>query len=282
MQVFEGNVSWWDLLVVLNLSERTATVFSPEEKAREDDKRSKKTAPPPPPPPPPPAADGGNAAMSEEREHQRRADVLFISKVLSGIRVHLGEEWVQAMFRDLTRSIMDLGLDEGDPDLSAARSSDAWKKLLVTNSARISSLRASCNVPSVSLDPWHDGQKLGGNENGASLRRHLRLLILGTDVASDQLEHIFGALARGIQNENAAQVLLCLLPESSGGLHPIAAALLHKNTAVRKHAAALLMRIESFASTAPAFNSLNPFFLVAFQRASAAAVEAPEASETGH
>ena len=34
--VFEGNVSWWDLLVVLNLSERSAAVFSPEEKARED------------------------------------------------------------------------------------------------------------------------------------------------------------------------------------------------------------------------------------------------------
>ena len=71
--VFEGNVSWWDLLVVLNLSERSAAVFSPEEKAREDEKRSKKTPVPPPQPPPPPPSDGA-AAVSEETDHQRRAD----------------------------------------------------------------------------------------------------------------------------------------------------------------------------------------------------------------
>ena len=67
--VFEGNVSWWDLLVVLNLSERSAAVFSPEEKAREDEKRSKKTPVPPPQPPPPPPSDGA-AAVSEETDHQ--------------------------------------------------------------------------------------------------------------------------------------------------------------------------------------------------------------------
>ena len=43
LQVFEGNIAWWDLLVVLNLPERSATVFSPEEKAKDDERRNKKT-----------------------------------------------------------------------------------------------------------------------------------------------------------------------------------------------------------------------------------------------
>lgn len=266
LQVFEGNIAWWDLLVVLNLPERSATVFSPEEKAKDDERRNKKTASQGPAPPV-----ASVQTVSEETEEQKRADALFISKVLSGIRVYLGEEWVQSMFRDLTHTIMDLCLDESDPLLTVARSSDSgWKKAITMNSIRIAAFRSSCNATSLNPDPWvgSDGKSsLEGPEKGASLRRDLRLLVQGTNIGAEELERIFSDLTRALQSEDAVQVLLCILPESLGGLHSIAAALLHKSTAVRGHAAALLRKIEGYETTAPAFNALNPFFLIAYQRA---------------
>ena len=61
------------------------------------------------------------------------------------------------------------------------------------------------------------------------------------------------------------QGLLVLLPESTGGLFPIAVGLFHSDPTVRKCAVNILQNVKKYQSTMTAFQSLNPFLLDAFE-----------------
>jgi len=268
--VFEGNPKWWDLCVVLNLQERTATVVSAEEKAREKARKAGRRE----------AAAGERP--EDSREEQRRSDLAFAHRVLAGIRGGLGEDWVRSQFRTLTWLLVDLCGDE-EPSLPGVGGGQ-WDRLRALNALRLAAFRASPGAAAAIArrrNPWAaqapEGGADGGDEEGAegagglisglggsALRHGVRRLALGGTAGDAETARIFTALvalASGPAAESALQVLLTLLPEADGGLTVLSAGLLHGSRTVRDDAAAVLRKLRTFQSTAPAVASLNPLFL---------------------
>lgn len=77
---------------------------------------------------------------------------------------------------------------------------------------------------------------------------------------------MFKVLDDVLVSEGVAQGLLALLPESSGGVHPIAVGLFHPNPAVRLHAGNILMKMDGFESTRPVVRALNGMLKGAYER----------------
>lgn len=111
------------------------------------------------------------------------------------------------------------------------------------------------------VDGWDNGD-VGAELLGGTLLAQVRRLQQDKEMDSLEVEAAFSILENGLKYEESLQALLTLLlPEStSGGLSVIAVGLLHPNKRVKKHAAALLRRIESYPSTAAPFRTLNKFF----------------------
>ena len=122
------------------------------------------------------------------------------------------------------------------------------------------------NAASLVPDPWA-GADIGGAD-GAALRRDLLRLQAAEDLANDETIRIFSSLNASLKSEHVLQILCNLLPETSGGLYPISAGLLHNQSDVRAHAVVLLGRLESFRSTSPCVGALNQFLIMAYHRAS--------------
>jgi hypothetical protein len=116
-------------------------------------------------------------------------------------------------------------------------------------------------------DEWDSGE-VSRELLGGTLLAQVRRLQQDKDLDSLEVEAIFSMLNKGLKDEESLQALLTLLlPESSaGGLSVIAVGLLHSNKRVKKHAAVLLRRIETYPATAPAFRTLNKFFKGALDR----------------
>ena len=113
------------------------------------------------------------------------------------------------------------------------------------------------------LGPMREDTMVSGNVLLSQLRRLQR----DRDLDSSETEVIFSQLEKGLHDEEALQALLTLiLPDSLGGLSVIAVGLLHPNKRVKRYAALLLRRLESFPSTAPAAQTLNKIFRGALNR----------------
>lgn len=103
--------------------------------------------------------------------------------------------------------------------------------------------------------------------DGILLKSYVRKLQYECNIdPRDEAPLYFMYLDCRLQSESALQGLLVLLPESTGGLFPIAVGLFHRNPMVRKSAVNILENIRKFQSTMTAFHSLNPFLLEAFER----------------
>jgi len=75
---------------------------------------------------------------------------------------------------------------------------------------------------------------------------------------------MFGDLLQVLRSEEDVQALLSLLPESEGGLYPLAVGLFSPSPAVKLSALKILDAVRSFPSTRPAFDSLNSVLSRAF------------------
>lgn len=99
------------------------------------------------------------------------------------------------------------------------------------------------------------------------LRSYVRKLQLESGLnAVDETQLCYQHLEQYLRSEGTLQALLVLLPESKGGLLPIATGLFHKSPLVRLFATRLLQRIQQYPSTRVAFTSLDGYFHTAFER----------------
>jgi len=101
--------------------------------------------------------------------------------------------------------------------------------------------------------------------DGILLKSYIRKLQYEVNIDSnDEAALYYSYLDCRLQSESSMQGLLVLLPESIGGLFPIAVGLFNSNPTVRKCSVSILQNVRKYKSTATAFQSLNPFLIEAF------------------
>uniref|UniRef100_A0A7S2E3N0 UDENN domain-containing protein n=1 Tax=Octactis speculum TaxID=3111310 RepID=A0A7S2E3N0_9STRA len=284
--VFEENTRWWDLLCVLNLPEKSGVCMTVEEKLKEDERHHKRSGPSQQQ-----VTEDKDARVEKSRLTARRHDALFIEKVLSCITV-VGDDMIKSMFHDYTRQILQECL-EAKKTLQKSSQQELMSKsdavqppVPSTDNARVLRFLSSGNAKSLDLeeDPWaHPSDEgvtsLGEAFSGAQLRRDILCLQTTETFVDDDIIEMFERLDTALQTEASLQVMLTLMTESAGGLHPIASGLLHSTQQVRLHALSLLRRLSSFPSTRASIASLNQFWEMAYQRAVKMEVELHSKSE---
>ena len=269
--MFQQHDSWWDLLCVLDLPHNSGTVLSAEEK-RHDDVGGR--------------SDRSSLSAMNSNKHTQHMDGVgnddeegntcgnmdekFIAGVLSGIHSKLGEEWVRQQFVDYTNNI--LYLAQNMSLLKSRRLSEKKRKLMEANSFRASILRKSPEFLLIPTNPWLlvkakvEEADVIDAEKGDTLKYYIFRLQNEENIHPVfEAETIFYELSL-LTTEASVQSLLTLLPESEGGLYPIAVGLLNPNPSVRLYAVRLLESIKKFPSTCPSLEGLNSMLSSAFAR----------------
>jgi hypothetical protein len=154
--VFETHYEWYDLLILLNLNDQSAVVMTSGEKAKEMSRKSSK--------PMNVIPSSYNSPSEKETDEQKKADRIFATKILSGIRTGLSEEWVRASFMQLTMALFDVIIEvelevKSTNKLASSSSSSIepnisghmWKKMINEHGARISGFTSSVNATSLEL-----------------------------------------------------------------------------------------------------------------------------------
>ena len=276
--MFQQHESWWDLLCVLDLPHNTGTILSAEEKRHEDssgrtdrssmsginsNKQSQLNN------------DGSNGNEEEEGNTYINMDEKFITSVLSGIQSKLGEEWVRQQFIDYTNNI--LYLAQNISLLKSRRLNEKKRKVLEANSFRANILRKNPEFLQAPSNPWIliDKNKIQDNnkdekdiidcEKGDTLKYYIFRLQNEENIHPKyEAEKMYFELSR-LKSEADIQALLTLLPESDGGLYPIAVGLFNPNPLVRLYTIQLLESIKKFPSTSPSLDGLNFMLLSALK-----------------
>lgn len=260
--MFQQHESWWDLLCVLDLPHNTGTILSAEEK-RHDDSGGRSDR---------------NSTINKQLNHNEdigndeeeegitylSMDEKFISGVLSGIQSKLGEEWVRQQFIDYTNNIVYLA--QNMSLLKSRRISDKKRKIMEANSFRASILRKTPEFLVTPTNPWlmYDGDI--DAEKGDTLKYFIFRLQNEENIHPVfEAETMFYELSR-LATEADIQALLTLLPESEGGLYPVASGLFSPNPSVRMYTVQILGAIKKFPSTSPSLEGLNSMLSSAFIR----------------
>ena len=263
--MFEQHRAWWDVLCVLDRHGGGAVVSSAEggEGGAWDGSSSSGSG----------GGggggdgSGGSSALGSSGLGHTYLDARFYSALTSGLAAGCGEAWARQRFQDLTASIVNQALD-APPLLLGARSlSDKARRALEANAGRVAALKRTPEVTAMPRHPWELTQTPC---EGAELRTHLRRLQCeGASIPLPEVEAMFADLLRVLQTEPDAQALLALLPESDGGLCPVAAGLFCASPAVKLSALQILDAVRSHPSTRPAVDCLNVVFGRAAERLAA-------------
>ena len=272
--MFQQHESWWDLLCVLDLPHNTGTILSAEEKRHEDSSgRTDRSS-----------MSGINSNKQSQlnndgsngnEEEEGNMDEKFITGVLSGIQSKLGEEWVRQQFIDYTNNI--LYLAQNISLLKSRRLNEKKRKVLEANSFRANILRKNPEFLQAPSNPWIliDKNKIQDNnkdekdiidcEKGDTLKYYIFRLQNEENIHPKyEAEKMYFELSR-LKSEADIQALLTLLPESDGGLYPIAVGLFNPNPSVRLYTIQLLESIKKFPSTSPSLDGLNFMLLSALK-----------------
>jgi len=275
--MFQQHESWWDLLCILDLPHNTGTILSAEEKRHDENGgRSDRSS-----------LSGmnnskqmhhneGSGNEEEEGNTYVHMDDKFITAVLSGIQSKLGEEWVRQQFIDYTNNI--LYLAQNMSLLKSRRLSEKKRKIMEANSFRASILRKTPEFSRIPTNPWLlvDKNRLQketttisniiDSEKGDTLKYYVFRLQNEENIHPIfEAETMFYELSK-LTTEADIQALLTLLPESEGGLYPIASGLFNPNPSVRLYTVQLLESIKKYSSTSPSLEGLNLMLSSAFTR----------------
>jgi hypothetical protein len=268
--MFQQHDKWWDLLCVLDMPNFIGQVFTAEEKAADDKSNGVRGA-------------GGNMRNNKDNQLTDEVahltpDLKFIQTVLSGIQARLGEEWVRQQFLDYTTSIFMNTLDKG-MFLNPSKLGDKAKRLIEANLPRMSHLDACCEFQQMPSNLWawtletdqsSDGTSITDGDldtDGLVFKTYIRKIKYEAGLESKQeTEVFFNFFEKHLRSEASVQALLVMLPESQGGVLPIAAGLLSSIPTVRMSTTQILLKIDQYPSTKSALSSLNSFMKSAFDR----------------
>lgn len=210
---------------------------------------------------------GGSASPSVETA-QAHSDSRFFASLMSGIAANCGELWVRQRFLELTLFILNQAQDQPSL-LYSSRLSDKLRKQLEANVHRASMLK---RTPEAMVRPVHPWAWSGSSPqcDGHELRMHVRRLQSeGALSPATEVEPMLADLLAALRSEQDVQALLSLLPESAGGLFPIAVGFFSPSPVVKMRAVEIIDAVRRYGSTRPAFDSLNTTLSTAYHRLTA-------------
>ena len=111
-----------------------------------------------------------------------------------------------------------------------------------------------------------DGHSMIGY--GENIKFCIQKLIMVTNLHPiNEIQVMYSEIARTVSHsEEAVRALLVLLPESQGGIVPLAVGLFHPNPQVRIHSVEIMKLIRKYPSTKYVYDNLNSFIIDSFSR----------------
>eukprot|EP01038_Epipyxis_sp_PR26KG_P009787 gene9787-13167_t len=303
--MFQQHESWWDLLCILDLPNGTGHVYAVDDKKDFDfaskgngavgggssvnnsNKSNNNNA-----------GSKLNTTAYEDQPHYN-VDNKFIVSVISGINVRLNEDWVRQQFYDYTHAILNHAQDliTANPiatataitntnitgngfigNLNESAMEESILKGIQANITRINLIMETKEFKDLPLHPWvwvnnnddineNNNESNGEKLDGTKLKLYIRKLQYEYSALSQgQVEKYFKYFEKYLKSESVIQGLLILLPESTGGLSPIATGLFHRSPIIRLYTVRILKCVQSYKSTVISFNTLNPYFISAYKR----------------
>jgi len=199
--------------------------------------------------------------VSDVPEKHTACDNELMAEVNYNVAAHYGEDKVRSLFQDYTQHIIDIAFDEEEfPDeLAKQQEYDAnrtriaaWKRTR-THTAYLSQRETRVKTSAIK-DPM--------------VPQYVRKLRRNKSLSETAVLAIYNAFLEAIKTEDQLTEFLSYLPESRGGLYPIAVCLFHSSEVVRHAAVELFRRLDNITAGSGFISSLNPFLLLAYDRAS--------------
>lgn len=243
-------------------------------------------------------------------------DAAFFSELIRGVQLKYGEEWIRCAFRDLTHHL--LLLLDGQEQFVFDDHAGSWRHLhTAAHAYRLAAFARSKQGQTWRAAQrafQRDGSAL--REMDSIIRHHVRTLqvlsaagggaarvgvassggggggsssssggsssalLSRTPVAVSELLVLYNDLVSHVRSREEVLELLAMLPESQGGLFPVALGLLHKHARVRSAAVALLQRIDAHPEGNRCVSALNYFLLITYYRCvRSSGAQMPECSD---
>eukprot|EP00741_Cyanophora_paradoxa_P025186 tig00000350_g24311.t1 len=184
-------------------------------------------------------------------------DAELASQAIHGAQLGRGEDQVAGLFREYTRHLLEL---EREEFLEEARRAAELK----ANAPRSA---AFAKTPSARL---YEARKKAGRESRAvtavDVEGIIRALRLRRGLSEAEMGRLLGDLEAHVQTPEQVLELLSYLPETTGGILPVALGLFHGQEAVRASAVRLIQRVEASGVGVRCVDSLNIFLQFAYNR----------------
>jgi len=229
--LFEQRNGWWDILA--NITDGTVTV-SPQYQEE---------------------------LASSGADRAKQFDSAFVSQVLSGVELKYGEELVRCLFRDYAFHVVSMAHD--DEVFSDVNSRASFME---ANQFRINQFLRSNQNHIYSKTKLLRVADSAFGDMAPVVHHHVRTLQVQHVWSNDEMRAIFNDLLNCTGSDEQLLELLSLLPESEGGLFPLASNILHKDARVRSSCVTLLQRLDKLEKGRLRISSLNYFLLLTYYR----------------
>eukprot|EP00164_Ancoracysta_twista_P004242 GFYU01005716.1.p1 GENE.GFYU01005716.1~~GFYU01005716.1.p1 ORF type:complete len:710 (-),score=142.81 GFYU01005716.1:76-2205(-) len=231
--VFEQQQSWWDVLCDLDNGRVVQKSSVTGAKLKDNEK--------------------------EEVPRHMSADMELMNEVMNGIQAHYGEFWVRSLFRDSTQQVIDMTFNEEEFVDEASR-----HQLYEINRDRIAAWQKTLSYDKYKLYRKH---KLETRSIRAiDVSKYIRKLKVRRNLPDNEMYEIYADFVTHVKTEAELMEFLSYLPESQGGLYPVAVSLFHPLEVVRLCTVTLLRRLDALKVGVKLISSLNYFLLLAYHR----------------
>jgi hypothetical protein len=187
-------------------------------------------------------------------------DSEFISKVRSKIAMLFNDETIRSMFRDYTQHIVDiaLGIEEFSKDNQRVNETRQ-------NKYRTTHLQKQQFFKEYEVFFKVEQIQSYFGKSYREMRRNIRLLQV-KKLSLKEVKRIYRDLSGLVKSKESLMELLSLLPESQGGLAPIAMGIFHESDSIKKVTVDLLSGLDKFEEGVRYLNNLNYFMLLHFSQ----------------
>eukprot|EP01088_Endostelium_zonatum_P006525 TRINITY_DN18660_c0_g1_i1.p1 TRINITY_DN18660_c0_g1~~TRINITY_DN18660_c0_g1_i1.p1 ORF type:complete len:740 (-),score=187.96 TRINITY_DN18660_c0_g1_i1:23-2242(-) len=233
--IFEERKEWWDLLCNLD----TNKVLDSELDKNANSKLG---------------SSSGNIGPGS------KLDVEVVEKLSSAMNGGSNsEDNVRVVMRNYVQMILDIGMNVEEFKGEAER-----KIAVEMNSKRTEQWKKSNTYEYYEEDLalWVKERKIEGGDVPLYVRR----LRVKKDISDAEMIKMFDTFTKDISTEEQLLEFLSYMPESKGGLYPIAVSLYHSSADVRRRAAELFKRLDSISGSSSLLQGLNLFLYSGFLR----------------
>jgi hypothetical protein len=300
--MFTSKSSWWDVLCVLDLPNNTVSVETAEDRKKNDKSKHDVFDIPSNPSDLTVGREASSNGLGGDNpiplNHSNAIlDDNFFVEVHAGIANRLSEAWVRQKFIDYTANIINYALMGTEQMLGTLFPFLPTSLLIYLKYSLFLALLNRDNVilhenvrkdmeynvnraalvkktliesQNVTFNPYmwvnSDGHSMVGY--GENIKSCIQKLTMITNLHPiNEIQVMYSEIARTVSHsEEAVRALLVLLPESQGGIVPLAVGLFHPNPQVRIHSVEIMKLIRKYPSTKYVYDNLNSFIIDSFSR----------------